>query len=83
LTAQIQRGLAKDVQDLGVNMIEGWPPGAVLAMEVFPTSSYLSHPESNSSQCIRFVFEVCVQFCEDLVGIRVLLRLKFDDDSLF
>jgi hypothetical protein len=44
----LKGGFAKDVQDLGVNMVEEWPPGAVLVIEVFSASRYLSHPESNS-----------------------------------
>jgi hypothetical protein len=79
---RLKGGLAKDVQDLGVNMVEGWPPGAMLVTEVFPASSYLSHPESNSLQCIPFVFEVCLEFCQDFVSVHVLLHQKSDDDSL-
>jgi hypothetical protein len=69
------------VQDLGVNMVDGWPLGAVLVTGVFPDSSYLSHPEPNSSQFMRFVFEVWLQFSQDLMDAHVLLRQKFDGDS--
>jgi preprotein translocase subunit SecE len=50
------------MQDLVVKMVEGWPPGEVLVMKVFPASQDLSHPEANSTQCIGFVFEVDLQF---------------------
>jgi hypothetical protein len=79
---RLKGGFAKDVQNLGVNMVKEWTPGAVLVTEVFPASSYLPRPESNNSQYIHFVFEVCLQFCRDFVGVRVLLRQKFDDDSI-
>jgi hypothetical protein len=63
-------------------MIKGQPPGAVLFTEVLPASLYLSHPESHSSQYTRFVFEVCLKLCQDVVNVHVILHQKFDDDSL-
>jgi hypothetical protein len=73
---------AKDVQDLGIDLVEASPPGAMLVTEIFPALSYFSLPESNSSQYICFVFQMWLQFCQDFVGVHVLLDQKFNDNSL-
>jgi hypothetical protein len=44
----LKGGFAMDVQDLDISVIEEWPPGAVLATEIYSASSSLSCPESSS-----------------------------------
>jgi hypothetical protein len=81
LTAPTQRRNDRKAHNLSVAVVEGWFSGAVFVAEIFTPSSHLSHPELNSWQYISFILEVCLQFCQNLVGIHVIPREKFHDNS--
>jgi hypothetical protein len=75
-------GFRNDAQNVGVNIVEAQLSGAMLVMEVFPSSANLPDRESNSSQGVSSPFEVRLKFCENLVCVKELIGEKSDYDPL-